>query len=137
MRKLILLLFTVLSLTGCSRSVPVPTETAPLCRYVTQVDMTCRQPADVLHKHFTRDEKIESILFYLRLLHDHGDIDTLPPDAEQTDYEIILSFSDGSQRVYHQRGSAYLSQDGGPWLILEQWQGRKLQTLFQLLPSDI
>jgi len=134
-RRFFCLLLMLFTLCGCRQE--VPQETDPLCRYVTQVDMTCRQPTDVHHKHFTQDAKIESILFYLRLLHDHGDIDTLPPDAEPTDYEIILSFSDGSQRVYHQRGSAYLSQDGGPWLILEQWQGRKLQTLFRLLPSDI
>ena len=134
-RRLFCLLLMLFTLCGCSQK--VPQETKPLCRYVTQVDMTCRQSTDVHHKHFTQDGKIESILFYLRLLHDHGDIDTLPPDAEQTDYEIILTFSDGSQRVYHQRGSAYLSQDGGPWLILEQWQGRKLQTLFRLLPSDL
>ena len=137
MRKILNLFLIVLCLSGCRQEAAVPTQTAPLYRYVTQVDVTCRQADQVLHKQYIQDEKIESVLHYLRLLYDHGDIETLPADADQTDYEIILSFSDGGRRVYHQRGSAYLSQDGGPWLILEQWQGRKLLTLFRLMPSDV
>lgn len=120
---------------GCKKE-PVPEETAPLCRVVTQVDVTCRQGGTVLTKQYTQDPKMESILIYLRLLRHHGDLQILPAWAVEPEYEIRLFFSDGAQRVYIQKSNQYLSQDGGPWLILEPSQGRKLMTLIRLMPGD-
>ena len=134
-RKITCLILVLFMLSGCRQE--VPRETEALCNYVTRVDMTCNSGGQTVYKQFTQDAKIESVLYYLRLLEDDGDLNLLPRDATGADFEILLFFSDGGCRSYRQKGTAYLSQDGGPWRILKQRQGRKLMTLFKLLPSDV
>ena len=134
MRKVLCTVLAVFCLSGCHRQ--TSSETEPLCHYVVRAEVTCHTGGETVSKQFTADAKIESVLHYLRLLEDNGDVDRLPRNAEGADYEILLFFSDGGCRLYRQKGTGYLSKDGGPWLILKQRQGSRLQTLFKLLPSD-
>ena len=134
-RRFFCLVLMLFMLCGCRQE--APRETEALCNYVTRVDMTCSSGGQMLYKQYTQDEKIESVLYYLRLLENDGDLQMLPRNATGADFEILLFFSDGGCRSYRQKGAAYLSQDGGPWKILKQRQGRKLMTLFKLLPSDV
>ena len=138
MRRIFLWILCVCGLlSGCYRKEPErPAETEPLCRYVIRADVICRTGNVSQAKQYIREEKLQSVLNYLRLLEDVGDVPGLPKDVSGADYEILLYFSDGSCRVYRQKGAAYLSQDGGPWQILKQRQGSRLYTLFKLLPSD-
>ena len=134
-RRIAFLLLLIVLLTGCNQEQPV--ETAPLCRFVTRADITCYHGGQTVYKQYTQDRKIESVLYYLRLLQDKGELGQLPRDAEGVDYEIRLFFSDGTVRSYRQKGIAFISQNQGPWRILKPRQGRKLLTLFRLLSSDI
>ena len=134
-RRFFCLLLLMLMLTGCRQE--VPRETAPLCRFVTRVDVTCHYGGQTVYKQYTNDGKMESVLYYLRLLEDDGYVEKLPRSADGAEYEIQLFFSDGGIRRYQQKEAEYISQDAGPWRILKPRQGRKLLTLFRLLPSDV
>ena len=135
MGKVLWAVLACFCLAGCSRQ--LPEETAPLCHYVVRAEVVCHIGNETVSKQFTEDGKIESVLYYLRLLEDDGDLERLPRNAEGADFEILLFFSDGGCRLYRQKGAEYISQDGGPWRILKQRQGSRLQTLFKLLPGDI
>ena len=134
MRRVFIAVWILVLLSGCHRQEPAETEA--LCNYVTRVDITCHSGGQMLYKQYTQDPKIESVLYYLRLLEEEGAVSGLPRDAVGAEFEILLFFADGGCRSYRQKGEEYLSRDGGPWLMLKQRQGRKLMTLFKLLPSD-
>ena len=135
MRRVFIAVWILVLLSGCHRQ--EPEETEALCNYVTRVDITCHSGGQMLYKQYTQDPKIESVLYYLRLLEDDGYVEKLPRSADGAEYEIQLFFSDGGIRRYQQKGAEYISQDAGPWRILKPRQGRKLLTLFRLLPSDV
>ena len=135
MYRIFFVFLAALLLSGCRQE--APPEPEPLYHYVTRVDITCNYGGENCYKQFTQEEKIRSILHYLRLLQDDGSLEDLPADKSGAEYEILLFFSDGGCRTYRQMDTDYICQDEGRWRILKPSQGRKLLTLFRLLPSDV
>ena len=121
-------------LPGC-RQTDAPEITKPLCTFVTQIDVYRVQGTKTLHDRFTKDGQMKPILHYLRLLDFYGNATAeLPP--VQTEYRIILTFSDGSSRQYRQINDACISCDNAPWQKLKPNQGQLLAPLLRLLSAD-
>ena len=127
-RKIFLsFLFLVFLLTGCEKS----PDASPVPRYVAQVDVR-----GTLQRKYTAPEKMSSVLNYLRLLEGGGSPDTDPERITGDVYEITLSLSDGTRRVYRQRANRYLSRDSHPWERIDPELASRLSPLLEALESD-
>lgn len=123
-----------LIMSGCGRIKP---PVLPLCRVVTQVDIFCQKDNMVIHRHYTKQIKMESVLLYLRLLKPSGRPDTDPDSVAREIYEITVHFSDGQKKMYRQKAHRYLSVDNNPWKAIDPAQAAQLYALMQHYPSDI
>lgn len=109
---------------------------APLCRVVTQVDISCRTKHMLIQRHYTNPDKMEYVLLYLRLLNPRGKPDTDPDQINKDVYEITVHLSDGSKKLYRQKAHRYFSRDSRPWETIDPAQAAGLYLLMQKLPSD-
>lgn len=133
MRRFILIFFCLL-LTGCTYYAP-PGENHPV-RVVTAIDVTAAQEGSLIRYRYTENEKIGTILQYLRQLAP-DQVTPITPDTFRSDaYEIRLTLSDGSQNVYYQIYDEYLQKDNGPWKSIDKAQGATLPQLLAATPSD-
>ena len=111
MKRLAGIIFLILLLSGCSREVP----TGPLCRVVTQIQITSLHEGQTLTGIYTDPKEMASILNYQRLLDPYVTAD-IDPDTFRTDtYEIIVTYSDGAYTTYRQIHESYLQTDGSKW----------------------
>ena len=108
----------------------------PLCRVVTQVDISCQQEDVHIYRHYTDNQKMEYVLLYLRLLEPLGIPDTDPEQIPADVYEITLQFSDGCSKIYRQKDHRYLAAGTLPWKIIDPGQAAGLYTLMRRIPSD-
>ena len=125
------LCFFVILLSGCTAK-----GTQPLCRVVTQVDISCQKEDVQIRRHYTDSQKMEYVLLYLRLLKPLGTPDTDPDQVDADVYEITVQLSDGEQKIYRQKDHRYLSQSGHPWKTIDPAQAAGLYQLMRQLPSD-
>ena len=105
-------------------------------RVVTQVDVICKREDTSILRSYTHPKKMETILVYLRLLEPLGKAETDPERILGDQYEIVLRFSDGRQRIYRQRANAYLSKDFQPWYRIDPEHAGVLYSILQDMPSD-
>ncbi len=120
-------------MSGCGT---VDSSAIPICRVVTQVDISCRQENMFLQRHYTDSKKMESVLLYLRLLKPLGKPNTDPDSIARETYNITIHFSDGQKRVYRQKAHRYLSIDNHPWRAIDPEQASELYALMGYYPSD-
>lgn len=128
---LILLCFSTV-LSGC---VAEKAPTQPLCKVVTQVDITCQQQDVLIRRRYTDSDKMQFVLVYLRLLKTRQMAQPEPGQTEDL-YEIRIHFSDGGQRLYRQKAHRFLSRDDHPWQAIDPEQAAGLYALMRALPSD-
>lgn len=137
MKKAIKLLFIccfcLFILSGCIKN---DTLQKPLCRVVTQVDISCQTEHMLMQRHYTQTNKMEYVLLYLRLLKPQGKPDADPDQINKEVYEITLHLSDGSKKLYKQKAHRYFSRDSRPWETIDPAQAAGLYRLMQKLPSD-
>lgn len=129
----ILFCFSAVIMCGCGTN---NTPAQPLCRVVTQVDISCRKEHMLIQRHYTDTEKMEYVLLYLRLLKPLGKPDTDPDALDKDVYEITVHLSDGNRRIYRQKAHKYFSWDSRPWEMINSAQASGLYALMEHLPSD-
>ena len=130
---LFLLLCLSASLTGCSKA-DIPEH--PLCRIVTQIDVTAAHNGAVNHYTYTDPPKMETMLNYLRLLFPDASA-SIDPETFRTDaYQITVSYSDGNQSTYYQLYNDFLKKDSGHWQQIDADQGATLYPILCSMPSD-
>lgn len=133
MRRLFCLLLALL-LSGCSY--PAPPGEAHGSRVVTAIEVTASVDGQLQHRLYTQEHKMQAVLSYLRLLQPQLRT-TIDPETFRTDaFRIILTLSDGSERVYHQLHSDYVQIDGGIWRSIDPSAGATLVRILEELPSD-
>ncbi len=133
MAKLLLaFFFAAVILWGCGKTA----ENDPLCAVVTGVDISFQYKDTLLRRHYTDEQKMRSVLLYLRLLKPLGNAnnETVPP--EEDIYEIVVHLSDGSVKHYRQVKHRYLSRPDRPWVRIDPSQAAQLYRLMRHLPSD-
>lgn len=124
----------LLLLTGCCRILG-DRDHAPY-RVVTQVHVVYENGALATRRQFFQQGSIRQILDYLRFIDPYGIPYEDPAQAEGRNYYITLVYSDGSQRVYHQRADMYMRIDGGPWKRIDPQKALILSGLFGMMPGD-
>lgn len=115
-------------LAGCQR-VQEPTP----CRVVTQITVT---RSDGSRRNYTDQDKMRTVLTYLRCLDPYGTAADPPPAAAGADYRIEVSYSDGNGTIYLQRADRYLQVKGQPWQNLDPEKAALLSDIFKTVPSD-
>ena len=124
MKKIAFLLALPLLLCGCAwRKLPK----GPLCRVVTQVQVTASTQGQILERTYTGSPQMESVLCYLRLLKKGRPADIDPDSFRADTYEITISYSDGAHTTYRQVHNSFLQIDDGRW---ERIEGANLELLF-------
>ena len=124
------LCLTIFMLCGCQKS------TRPLCRFVTQVDISCDHGNIPIRRHYTSTEKMEAVLLYLRLLRP-GSAPLVDPDKEDADiYQITVSLSDGEQHIYRQKDHRYFRIENYGWQSISPERASRLYELLRHLQSD-
>lgn len=126
-------LFLLCIMSGCGKN---NTKNDPLCRVVTQVDITCQHEDLLIRRHYTDTDKIESVLIYLRLLNPLTMTENDPNSIDADIYEINVHLSDGARRVYRQKAHRYISKDYRPWKDVNPGHAAQLYALMRHYPSD-
>ena len=135
MKKLvILILLTGLLCTGCGRR--VPTTTVPTHRVVTGIDITFQNGPLYVRRIYTHPEKMSAILHYLRFIDPYGTPQEPPESVTGSDFYIVLSFSDGGQKLYRQHADRYMQVDGGEWKRIDIKKALELSRIVSYMRSD-
>ena len=131
MKKIMILLLCVL-LGGCRAAAPSQPEQM---KVVTRITAQYNSGAVRLQRSYTDEEKLRSILNYLRGLSPYGSGEE-EPAGQAGQAEVTLYFSDGSSKVYEQYGVGFLRLDGGKWQRINPERGQELPLILGLLESD-
>ena len=118
-------------LSGCTRKLPT------VYRAVTAVDITFRYEDTQLQRHYTQNDKMESVLLYLRLLKPLGKPISSPPADDRDVYDITVRFSDGSTKLYRQKAHRFISRREQVWERIDPAQAAQLYHLLRYYPSDL
>ena len=131
----ILLCLVLLPLGGCSRH---STGDSPAAlRVVTEIDITFEDGPLHCRRHYHNDEKMSQVLSYLRQISPYGKPQEDPTLADGSLFQISLTYSDGSKKVYEQKADRFLRLDGGPWENIDPSKAEALGQLLGTLPSDL
>ncbi len=128
------LCFVCAFLPGCNRNAA---SKAPLCRVVTQVDITGQEKDVQIYRHYTDEQKIQWVLIYLRTLKPSVRPQSPPADSKNSRYQITVTFSDGNQKIFRQAAHRYYAPDSRPWYAINPAQAAGLYTLLRAFPSDV
>ena len=101
---------------------------------VTQVDVVYRQAQNGLQRCYTKQEKMQAVLTYLRLAKYAGLPEEDPTAQGGEVCRITVHLAPGGSHVYDLINDVYLSQNGGPWEMAEFPE--PLLPLLRQLPSD-
>ena len=126
-----ILLLTLL-LGGCSVK-----ETVSSQRVVTEITVTCQQDGTLSRKIYNDANKMRQILNALRQVGQRFDPDIDPEELPLRSYCILLTHSDGTQRIWRTKGDRYIRQCRGPWQQADPKRISQLELILQSLPSDV
>ena len=132
-KTFVLFCFFAIIMSGCGDH---DTQVKTSDHIVTQVDVLCQQEHIRIQRHYTNNEKMESVLLYLRLLNPQGTPDANPNLLEKDVYEITVHLSGGKKRVYRQTAHRYFSKDFQAWEMIEPGKAFELYHILQKFPSD-
>ena len=83
-----------------------------------------------------RSSASQQILNYLRLIDPYGHPDEDPETSGGSSYHIILSYSDGCEKVYQQKSDRFLKEGSGPWKKIDPTEAEELGRLMGRMESD-
>ena len=125
----VIMLLTML-LTGCRQTA----QARP--RLVTGITADYSSGTIRLHRQYTNEEKMRSVLTYLRCLDPYGVAYEAAEQAGGSRVQIVLTYSDGSTKTYEQRADQYLRIGDSVWRNISAEKGRELPLLLGLMESD-
>ena len=130
----IFLCFFCAVLPGCGKKAAQKT---PLCRVVTQVEITGQEKDVQFYRKYTSEEKTKWLLLYLNAV--DPDIRPAAPPTEplRSHYQITLTFSDGKHKIFQQVAHRFFREESRPWRSFSPAQASGLYTLLRKLPSDL
>ena len=102
---------------------------------VTQITITCQTDTEVIERRYTSQEKMRSVLLYIRSVDSPFDAPQQPQE-EGRQVCITTTCADQSQKVYWQMGERYFREGEGNWRLIDSEKGAYLWTIIKLLPSD-
>lgn len=120
---------------GCGRN-PAGESSGPVFRVVTQISVFYQSGPITAQRRYTRDDKMQQILNYLRRIDPYGTPLEDPETADGNDFQIELVYSDGSKKQYHQRSNRYLQINGGNWRLIDPKKAEELSQILCAMESD-
>lgn len=123
----------LLLLAGCCRI--LPRKEGPY-RVVTQIQIAYQNGSLVAQRQFFREDKIQTILCYLRIIDPYGTPKEAPEQTPGSDFYITVWYSDGTKQVYHQHSDRYMRLNGGPWKRIDPQKAIDLSHLLGMMSSD-
>ncbi|MBR2309831.1 MAG: hypothetical protein IKA47_04780 [Oscillospiraceae bacterium] len=105
-------------------------------RYVTRIDISGFHNGTVLQRSYTGEEKMRSVLMYLRLLQTGEPIGS--PESTPTDiYEVTVNLSSGEKRNYSLVDHRYFRKNSSGWESISADQAARLYSLMRFFESDV
>lgn len=130
----VLLCFFFVVFPGCGKKA---TQKTPLCRVVTQVEITGQEKDVRFHRKYTNEEKTKWFLLYLGALEPDIRPVAPPTDPIRSHYKITLTFSDGKSKVFEQAAHRFFRTEARPWQAIAPDQAADLYTLLRTVPGDL
>ena len=128
----VFLCFFLAFLPGCSKQT---TQTKPLCRVVTAVEIVGQEKGVQIHRKYTDTQKMQWVLLYLRTL--QPDIrPSASPQATVSLYEISLTFSSGERKTFRQAAHRFFCADPRSWHVIDPARAAGLYAILRHVPSD-
>ena len=105
-------------------------------RVVTDITVTCSNGPIQVQRHYTSSEKMRAILNYLRWIDPYGIPTEDPEQSEGSLFQIVMTFSDGSEKVYLQKADRYMQIDGEDWMTIDPQKALTLGQMLGEMKSD-
>ena len=105
-------------------------------RVVTDITVTCQNGPIRINRHYTAAEKVRAILNYLRWIDPYGNPSEDPDALEGNLFQIIMRFSDGSEKIYLQKADRYMRIDGQNWQTIDPQKALTLSQIVGQMASD-
>lgn len=122
-------------LCGCSRSSKVPV-TRPSFRVVDHIGITFQKGPLDFQRRYSSPEKVQKILDYLLIIDPYGTPTEDPELIGNTEFCICLYYTDGSEKIYRQRGQRYMKVQNGDWKYIDPEKAEQLSEILSQTPSD-
>jgi hypothetical protein len=123
----------LLFLVGCC---PIDQADTVPYRIVTQVDVIYENGVMQLHRQFFQEESIRPILDYLRFVDPYGTPREDPEQLADRNYDITLTYSDGSRFRYQQRADRFLRVGDGPWKCIDPQRALYLSGIMGMMSDE-
>lgn len=133
-RVFYIMLTGILLLSGCSNVIQLPQE--PVSSVVTSITVNYSNGPIQTLRHYTHNEKIRSILNYLRQVDAYGTPEENPETADGSDIHIVLYYSNDRLKVYRQKSDRYLKEGDAAWKKIDASKAKKLGYLLGRMESD-
>ena len=101
---------------------------------ITEIHITCQTEEGLVQRHYTSQEKMRSVLLYIRSVSSPFSADSVPQEGKQV--QITTVSADQTTKHYYQLGQRYFQEGDGGWKLIEPEKGANLWRLIKLLPSD-
>ena len=133
-RRLLIFLFTVslLAMSGCHRKM----DTTVQRNVVTEITITCQTDTELIHRRYTSQDKMRSVLLYIRSVSSPFSAPDEPGEGAGERVSITTVSADKTTKTYSQQGQRYFREGDGNWKLIDPEKGANLWLIIKLLPSD-
>ncbi len=132
MKRWLSLACLVLLLSGCHRR----QETTVKQNLVTEITITCQTDAQRIERRYTSQDKMRSVLLYIRSIKTPFDAPQQPQEERGEQVDITTVTVDKTTKTYRQQGLRYFREGDGKWRAIDPEKGANLWLIIKLLPSD-
>ena len=87
-------------------------------------------------RHYTSATKMRAILNYLRWIDPYGTPSEDPEIMEGSLFQIVMRFSDGSEKIYRQKADRYMQIGSSGWLRIDPQKALTLSQMLGQMTSD-
>ena len=131
---IILLMALAAFASGCHNRSQSPQPTA---KVVDSIDVLFENGESRLARQYTAATKMRAILNYLRWITPYGIPKENPDIIQGNTFQIVMHFSDGSEKIYLQKADRYMQIDGKDWQYIDAENARALGKMVEKMESDI
>ena len=103
---------------------------------VTGITVTYENGPISARRYYTSSPKMRAILNYLRWIDPFGPPEVDPETVGGSTFSIVLSYSNGQEKLYLQKADNYLLEEGFPWRKIDPNRAMTLGKMLGEMESD-
>ena len=103
---------------------------------VTGITVTYENGPISAKRYYTSSPKMRAILNYLRWIDPYGPPEVDPETISGSTFSIVLSYSNGQEKLYLQKADNYLLEEGLPWRKINPDRAITLGRMMGEMESD-